>query len=591
MSKKKKAPPEPDPEPIRRTSITDADMIVMLEEMARMLELTGANVFKVIAYSNAAQAIESLPEDIEKMVASKELLNIHGIGKGIFKAIKQMLETGTFEEYEELRATIPHGLLEVMQIPGLGPKKVKAIHDKLGVASIDELEQAANDDKIAGLPGFGAKSQENILKGIERHRKYSERFLLSTAKSEAQALYEAVVEVPGIQRSMIGGSIRRHRETVRDIDILVSTDDAEPVMERFTTLPQVSRVVAKGPTKSSVTLKSGMNADLRVVHDNEYPFACHYFTGSKQHNTAMRGRAKKMGYKLNEYGLFEDDKPTPCKDEEALFAKLGLDWVPPVLREATGEIEAAAEHALPKLVTEKDFKGIFHVHTNYSDGAATLEEMALGAKKLGMQYLGVSDHSKTAAYAGGMAVEKVLEQADEIARLNKTLDQFTILHGIESDILADGALDYPDDILERFDFVIVSIHSIFNLDEAAMTARMVEAIEHPCTSIVGHPTGRLLLGRDPYALDVNAVIDACAACGVAIEINSHPSRLDLDWRWARIARDKGVKIVVGPDAHTVKGMEDFRYGIGVAQKAWLEAGDVLNTLTAKQVMAHFAARK
>jgi DNA polymerase (family 10) len=575
----------------KKPKLTTAEVIGSLEDMASLLEIVGANPFKIRAFTNAARELESLPAELPDMVVSGELLDVPGIGKSIFKHIEQMLETGTFTELEELRAKVPAGLLDMMRIPGMGPKKVKAFHEELGVQSIDDLETAAQEGLIAKLPGFGEKSQARILRGIERIRSYGKRHLLNTVMSEADVVYGEISKHPDVRRSMLGGSLRRARETVKDIDILVSAKRADAIMDAFTELPNVTAVVAKGPTKSSVVLKAGVNVDLRVVSDEEFPFAALYFTGSKQHNTDMRSRAKKMGYKLNEYGLFKDDQPTPCKDEAEVFARLGLDFIPPELRESMGEIEAAEKHELPELITEDDMRGLVHVHTDYSDGTASVEAMARGAQRLGMEYLGITDHSQTAVYAGGLTEAAVEEQAREVASVNASLEGFTVFRGIESDILPDGSLDYPDDVIASFDFVMIAIHSVFNLSEAEMTDRIVRAIEHPCSTMLAHPMGRVLLSREGYQVDLNAILDACAANNVIVEINSHPSRLDLDWRHLRNARDRGVKIAVGPDAHTVKAMEDFRYGIAVARKGWLSAGDVINTLSTDEIAALFREKK
>lgn len=583
----KKDAAEPKRPAITKPKLSTPEVIEILEDTASLLELTDANPFKIRAFTNAARELESLPSDLPEMVNSGELLEIPGIGKGIFAHIVEMLETGTFSEYDALQAKIPPGLIEMLRIPGVGPKKVKLLHDKLGLQSIEDLERAAQDGVIAHLPGFGEKSQERIMSGIERIRKYSKRHLLGSVLDEANAIYDAVSKDPDVHRALLGGSLRRKRETVKDIDILASADNAEGIMDRFVALPGVASVTAKGPTKSSIVLNAGINVDLRVVTDDEFPFAALYFTGSKQHNTDMRGRAKKMGYKLNEYGLFKGEEPTQCADEADVFAKLGLDFIAPELRESMGEIDAAENHTLPKLITENDIKGLFHVHTTYSDGAATLEAMVRGASELGFGYLGVTDHSQTAVYAGGLNAAKVQEQSREIKSLNRSLDGFRIFHGIESDILADGSLDYPDEILATFDFVMASVHSIFNLSQSEMTKRVIRAIENPFTTMLGHPTGRVLLTREGYKIDVNAVLDACAANNVVVEINSHPNRLDLDWRHLRAAKDKGVRIAIGPDAHSVKGLADFRFGVAVARKGWLTSADVINCLDAQGVAKLF----
>jgi DNA polymerase (family 10) len=574
------------------SSLTKNDVARILDDTSVMLEITGANPFRVRAYYNAARALEELTEDLREQVESKALLDVRGIGKGIFADIESLLARGSFELYEELRKDIPDGVLDMLRISGMGPKKVKLVHDELGIDSIEKLEHAGRAGELAGLPGFGEKTQTNILRGIAMMRKYQDRFLYSKAFGQASALYDVVKNQPGVQRHLLGGSIRRRMETIGDVDILVSATEAEPVMETFTTLPDVATVVAKGPTKSSVILRSGIHVDLRVVQDEEFAFAAHYFTGSKAHNTEVRARAKKLGYKLNEYGLFKGNAPTPCRDEAAIFATLGLDYIPPELRENNGEIEAAAARALPELVDEKDVRGVFHCHTTYSDGHATLKEMVDAARALGHSFFGTGDHSQSAVYAEGMTVERVQEQRKEVEWMNEKLGgKFTVFHGVESDILPDGSLDYPEDVLAGFDYVVASIHGNFNLSEAEQTRRLVEAIENPYTTMIGHPTGRLLLSRDGYALNLHAVIEAAAANDVLLEINSHPNRLDLDWRHCKVARDAGVLIVINPDAHTTDGIEDFRYGVGVARKGWLEKKDLLNARTPLQVKKFFESRK
>jgi DNA polymerase (family 10) len=575
-----------------RAPLTKTDVVKVLDDVSVMLEITGANAFKVRAFYNAARALEELTEDLGAMVESKELLNVRGIGKSIFADIASLLARGTFDELEKLREQVPAGVLDMLRISGMGPKKVKLVYDELGIQSIDVLEHAGREGQLADLPGFGEKTQTNILAAIARMRKYQARFLYSKAHEEASAVYDAVRVLPGVRRSLIGGSLRRRKETIGDVDILVSADESDAIMDTFASLPNVATVVGKGPTKSSVILKVGINVDLRVVKDSEFAFASHYFTGSKQHNTDVRARAKKLGYKLNEYGLFKDDEPTPCKDEAELFALLGLDYIPPELREANGEIEAAEAHALPDLVEEKNVRGVFHCHTTYSDGHATLKEMVEAARALGHTFFGVADHSQGAVYAGGVSVEGVKQQRTEIEWLNeKMAGRCTVFHGTESDILPDGSLDYPDDVLAGFDYVVASIHGNFNLSEAEQTKRLIKAIENPFTTMIGHPTGRVLLSREGYALNLQAVIEACAAHHVMLEINAHPNRLDLDWRHCKTARDSGVMLVINPDAHTTDGIAHFRYGVGVARKGWLTKKDLLNTRTAAHVHEFFADRK
>ena len=572
--------------------VTESEVIARLEEMSKLLEVTGANPFKIRAFFNAARALESLPEDLESMMESKEILDIPGIGKGIYGHIDEMLKTGTFTEFEEVKKSVPQGVLDMMRIPGIGPKKVKALFEKLNLKSIPELEAAIAADAVAELPGFGKKTQENITKGIERMRRFDKRHLVHDAMNAAQPFVDLLSKHKDVERFLLGGSLRRRRETIKDIDILVSAKEYYDIMDDFTGMPQVERVIVKGATKSSVILREGINVDLRVVQDDEFAFASHYFTGSKQHNTELRGRAKKLGYKLNEYGLFKGEESTPCKDEAELFKVLGLDYIEPELREATGEIEAAEQHELPELITEADIQGTLHCHTTYSDGSATLREMADAARKLGLKYLGIADHSKSAGYAGGLKVEAVKEQAAEIAQINEELaGEFRIFHGTESDILKDGSLDYPDDVLASFDYVVASIHGVLNMDEKQMTERMVKAIENPFTTMIGHPTGRILETREGYPVDVHALIDAAVANDVMLEINAHPSRLDLDWRVMRGARDKGMMTAINPDAHSTKGLAHIKWGVGVARKAWLRKSDVLNTRSTEEVADYFSTRK
>jgi DNA polymerase (family 10) len=590
--KKTKAKKATKPAAADPSTLTRNDVARILDETSVMLEIAGANVFKVRAFYNAARALEELTDDLRELVKSKQLLEVRGIGKSIFNDIASLLETGSFEQYDTLRKDIPEGVLDMLRISGMGPKKVKAVYDELGIDSVEALEHAGREGQLADLPGFGEKTQTNILRGIAAMRKYQDRFLYPKAREAAEYVHGAVKDLDGAKRSLIGGSLRRRKETIGDVDVLVSADDAEPIMDHFVGLDRVATVVAKGSTKSSVVLSSGIAVDLRVVKDDEFAFASHYFTGSKAHNTEIRARFRKRGYKLNEYGLFKDDKPTPCREEADIFARLDLDYIPPELRENNGEIEAAQAHELPTLVEEGDIRGVFHCHTTYSDGHATLKEMVDAARDLGHVFFGTGDHSQSAVYAEGMSVDTVKKQRDEIDWLNDKFEgKFTVFHGTESDILPDGSLDYPDEVLAGFDYVVASIHGNFNLSEAEQTRRLIKAIENPFTTMVGHPTGRLLLTREGYAINLQAVIEAAAENDVMLEINAHPNRLDLDWRHCRAARDAGMLAVINPDAHATGGIADFRYGVGVARKGWLEKKDLLNCRTAAQVKKFFETRK
>lgn len=567
------------------------EIAAALYELGEILELTGENPFKVRAHINAARAVEALPEDLDELIAGDRLTEIKGIGEKIAEKIKTLRQTGVLPELEELHSKVPSGLIEMLKIPGLGPKKVKAIWDELGITTIGELQYACNENRLVELPGFGPKSQENILKGIDTVKKFAGRRLLPEAMEAAEDLIEWVRKEKAIIRAEVAGSVRRSKETVKDIDIVSSSKNPKKVMEHFVKAPNVIDVISHGETKSSVRLKSGFPADLRVVSDKEYPFALHHFTGSREHNTQMRSLAKSKGLKMNEYGLFKGEKLIPCKDEEEIFKKLGLSYIPPELREGLGEIEDAAEGPIPELIEPGDIKGILHVHTEYSDGTDTVEEMAKACKQRGYSYLGISDHSKTAAYAGGLSADELKKQGEEIDKVNEKLRGFKVFKGIESDILADGGLDYPDKVLEKLDFVIASVHSGFTMDEKKMTARIVKAIENPYTTMLGHPTGRLLLARDGYHVDMEKVIEACAANGVIIELNANPHRLDIDWRWIKRAKEAGVIISINPDAHRTGGLDHVLFGVLAARKGGLVKDDVLNTKTAAQAEKALRARR
>ena len=566
-------------------------VVSILEEIGMLLELKGENPFKSRAYFNAARIIDGLGTNLGELVGSGEISRIKGIGEALSQKITELVTTGHLKYYEGLRASFPDGILAMLSIPGLGPKKLKTLYEELGIATIADLKKACEDDQLLTLDGFGKKSQEKILQGIQSLQKHHDQHLTSIALDHGQKLLEALDKHPSILRLSLAGSLRRQKETVKDIDMVASAQDVGSVMDFFVTLPQVESVIASGETESRVLLKSGINADLRLVSDSQFPYALHHFTGSSEHNTAMRTRAKAQSMKMNEYGLFRAEAFVPCRDEAQIFKRLGLEYIPPELREDMGEIEAAESGKLPRLIELQDLKGIFHVHTSYSDGVATLEEMALAARNLGYQYLGISDHSQSAFYARGLKVEEVLRQHKEIDSLNERLKPFRILKGIESDILADGSLDYPDEVLARFDFVIAAIHSRFTMSQEQMTDRICRALQSKFVTMLAHPTGRLLLSREPYALDVNRVIEVAAANQVIIEINSHPQRLDLDWRLLKYAKSLGLMTSINPDAHDIEGFEDMRFGVGVARKGWLEPGDVLNAHTLLQVLDHLRRRK
>jgi len=565
----------------------------ILEEIGILLELKGENPFKIKAYHNAARAVEAIEEDLKGAIDDGSLLNQKGIGKAIYEKILELFNTGHLKYYEELKIEIPYSLLELIKIPGVGPKKIKALYDAFGITTVGELEYACLENRLVELRGFGKATQEKILKGIEYYRKGTGLHLLNIASAEAEKLYDALKTDKDIIRISIAGSIRRRKEVVKDIDLVASARPKREkgVMDFFIGLPSVQSITAKGDTKSSVVLSSGINADLRIVSDKEFPFALHHFTGSKEHNEALRGRAKKMGLKMNEYGLFKGERLITCKDETEIFKALGLSYIPPEMRENDGEIECAERGDIPELIELSDIKGIFHVHTTLSDASMTLREVVKIVRKLGYQYIGISDHSKSAYYAGGLTEDKIKEQHEEIDGLNEEMTDFHILKGIESDILADGSLDYDEKILSTFDFVIASVHSRFNMSEEEMTNRIIKVMSNPYTTILGHPTGRLLLSREGYKVDIHKVIDEAARHNVVIELNSHPYRLDLDWRFCRYAKDRGVKVSINPDAHHIDDLSNVSYGVGIARKGWLTAGDVINALPLESIKTLLRKKK
>ena len=567
----------------------------LLVEIGTLLELKGENPFKTRAYSNAARALENLTEPLEKIVAENRLGEIPGIGEGIQKKVTELVTTGRLKYYEELQASVPAGLVEMLQIPGMGPKKARALNEKLGIESIEQLEAACKAGKVADLDGFGEKTQSKILEGIAFKRTYAARHHLHDALEVAEPVLERLREHPDVIRCSTGGSLRRWRETIGDIDFLASSKKPAAVLDFFTTQPGVLSVSAKGDTKASVILEGGIQADLRVVTDTEYPFALAYFTGNKEHNIVMRQRAIARGLRLNEYGLFRSKEETrdaklrlPCKSEEDIFAELGLAYVPPELREDHGEFAAAERGKLPKLVEWTDLRGALHNHSTWSDGHQTLEEVAAYAQELGLEYWAVTDHSRSSFQAHGLEPARLRDQLKAVAKINAQLadegSDFRLLTGSEVDILGEGRLDYEDDLLAQLDVVVASVHAGFSKDEAEMTRRIVKAVQNPHVHTLGHMTGRLLLEREPYAVNAQAVIDACAETGTWIELNCNPWRFDMDWRHWQYAKRKGVKCVINPDAHRREHFGFLRLGAGVARKGWLEKADVINTLPLKELV-------
>jgi DNA polymerase (family 10) len=559
----------------------------VLVEIGTLLELKGENPFKTRAYQSAARTIESLSEPIEKVVAEQRLSEIKGVGEGIAKKVAELVTTGKLAYYDELKASIPAGLVAMLDIPGLGPKRILTLNKKLGIDSVEKLERACKDGKIAEIDGFGEKSQTNLLEGIQRRRLYATKHLLSDALRVAEPILENLRGHPDVVRCNVAGSLRRWKEVIGDIDFLASSKKPASVIDFFTRQPGIIDVTAKGDTKASVILEGGIQSDLRVVSDKEFPFALAYFTGSKEHNITMRQRAIARGLRLNEYGLFKSKEETrdpkllvACNDEADIFEKLGLAYVPPELREDHGEFDAAEKGALPRLLEWTDLKGSLHNHSVWSDGHQTLPEIVKAMQEVGFSYWAITDHSKSSFQANGLDAARLRKQLKEIREINKRLEDdgsdFRLLTGCEVDILRDR-LDFNDDLLAELDVVIASLHVPAN-NEAENTKRLIRAAQNPFVHILGHPTGRLLLEREPYPVNETAVIDACAEAGTWIELNCHPRRFDLDWRLWPYAKSKGVKCAIGPDAHRFEHAGYLRLGAGVARKGWLTKADVTNTL-------------
>ena len=576
--------------------MTKNEIAEVLEEIGTLLELKGENPFKVRAYQAGARALEAIEDaELTRLIAAEELKTVKGIGDALSQKITELHTTGKLEFFDKLKASIEPGLAEMLQIPGLGPKKIRALHDKLGIASIAALTKACQEGTVAALDGFGEKTQEKILAGIKNREAYGKRHLWWDAWETAAPIVAGLRKLPQVSMAESAGSLRRGMETVGDLDFLVAATDVAPVVEWFTKLPQVKEVTAEGETKASVRFESGLQADLRIVPEDQFVFALHHFTGSKDHNVQMRQRALGRGLSLSEWGLVpaegegtakekaeaakgKKSKTGKIKNETELFGALGLHFIPPELREGLGEIEEAEKGELPRLVELGDLRGAFHNHTNASDGRNTLSEMTAAAEALGWEYLGIADHSKSSFQANGLTEERLIQQLNEIRALNAS-KKFTtyVFAGTECDILPDGRLDYDDATLAKLDYVVASVHNVFTQDEATMTARIIRAIEHTRTTMLGHLTGRLLLRREGYRVDVGKVIDAAIAHGVVSELNASPWRLDMDWRHWRKAAERGLVCSINPDAHETVGLQEVRAGINSARKGWLTKENILNT--------------
>lgn len=559
----------------------------LLYEIAELLSLSEENPFRIRAYERAAQVIEALPQAIEEIAAKDELRKIPGIGEGIAEKIKEYLTTGKLKYAEDLKKTIPLGVLRIMAIPGMGPKKAKIVYEKLRITDIPELEKAAREHQLTHLPGFGTKTEENILRGIELQRQSSGRTLLFTVLMTAKTVIERLGKLPEVKQIAYAGSLRRGKETIRDIDILCTATKSKPVMNAFVNFPWVRQKLAQGETKSTVILEGGIQCDLRVVEPHCFGAALMYFTGSKEHNISLRTLANKKGYTINEYGLFklkQEDKPIAGLTEKEIYEKLGLEYIPPELRENRGEIEIAAKRKIPQLVEGKDILGDLHVHSKYSDGNVTIEQIANQAKKKGWEWVTISDHSQSLKIAGGMPVKEVYKKIEEIKKYNSKNKNFRILCSTEVDIHNDGSLDYEDELLKELDFVIAAIHTGFKQSEEKITERILAAMENKYLHMIAHPTGRLLGKREPYGINMEKILQAAKKTNTAIEINAFPERLDLYDIYCKAAKEMGVMLGIGTDAHSLGQLDYIGLGVTVARRGWLEKKDVLNTLTAEELL-------
>lgn len=566
------------------------EIAAILYEMGELLEIRGENRFKVIAYSKAARAIESLKEDIEDVWRRGELDRIPGIGKAIAEKISEYLTTGHIKAYDELVSSTPHGMKELLQLQGVGPKTVALLHEKLGVSTIDELEAAARQHRIRRLPGMGPTKEANILKAIERYRTRSTRIPLSAASRIVERIMGYLEGIVGLSNITVAGSFRRGKETVGDIDILATSSRPSESVAAFVRMPLVDEILGQGPTKASVIVEGTVQVDLRIVEPRSYGTLLQYFTGSKEHNVKLRGIALQRGYSLSEYSLKRLDTGEELffDREEDVYRALGMQYIPPELREDRGEIEAALAHRLPDLVELSSIKGDLHVHSAWSDGTGSIEEIVSSARSLGYEYVAITDHSPSVGIAGGLSDRRLLEKIDAISRMNEGLEGFRILAGTEVDIRADGSLDYADEILERCDLVVAAIHMAQSQKEREINSRLVAAMENEHVDIIAHPTGRILGRRDPYQVDMELILETAAGTGTIMEINAYPERLDLSDEWARRAKELGVKMAISTDAHSPDQMGFMRYGVTVARRGWLEPSDVINTLSAEELIRHLS---
>ncbi|MDH4223196.1 MAG: DNA polymerase/3'-5' exonuclease PolX [candidate division Zixibacteria bacterium] len=566
--------------------MNNQDIARIFYSIAEILEIQGENPFKIRAYIKAAQTVESYTKELSEIKDTEELKDLPGIGEKIALKIKELLETGKLEMYEKLKKSEFAPLVELLEVPGMGPKHVRLVYDELGIKTLDQLEKAARRGKLKELPGLGEKTEQNILKGIEQERRHKERYPIGEILPKAESVISQLQKAREVKDISLGGSLRRMKETIGDVDILVSSLKPKAVSDAFVKLTEVQNILSQGPTKSSIVTKDGIQMDLRVVKPESYGAAQHYFTGSKAHNIRIRSLGIDRGLKVNEYGVFKGKKSVAGKTEEEVFKSVGLTYIPPEMREDWGEIEAAQKKKLPHLIELKDIQGDLHIHSNWTDGRSTIEEMAKAAQKIGYQYIALCDHSPTIGVTNGLTPERLEKRKKEIDRLNRKFKNFKILNGIEVDIKPDGKTDLDDEILKKLDIVVGAVHTRFSLPKEEMTRRIIKAIENPCVHIIAHPTGRLLGKRDPYEVDMDKLLDAARANQKIMELNAFPARLDLNDLHCRKAKEKGVKVVISTDAHWTEHLHWIKYGIATARRGWLEPEDVVNTLSLEKLLKY-----
>ena len=571
--------------------VTREHLVKTLENIALLLELKGENPFKTRAYRNGAEIVQNFDGDIVTRAIKNDLKDIKGFGDALQQKLYELASTGSLAYHENLRAEFPETLFELFEIQGLGPKKIKAVYDQLEVDSVASLKKACEDGKVASLKGFGTKTAEKILGAIANREKFADRFRLGDVGPLAETLLERLKDHPKVSRAAIAGSYRRSKETLHDLDFLVATTEPSELTSFFAQMPEAEEIIVQGSTKTTIRLENGLQCDLRAVSNEHFPFALQYFTGSKEHNVALRSLALKQGLSLNEYDFTGDGEMPEVHEEGDIYRSLGLLFIPPELRENRGEIEASDQGKLPDLIKKENLRGTFHNHTTASDGNNSLLEMAEAAHDLGLEYLGIADHSKASFQANGLNEVRLREQISEIRALNEQFDDFALIAGSEVDILKDGSLDFDDDLLQELDYCVASVHNSFTLDEDTMTKRIIRAMENEHVTMLGHVTGRLLLKRDPYAVNIEKIIACASETRTVIELNCSPYRLDMDWRWWKKAREKNVLCSINPDAHRTEQLQSLSYGVRLARKGWLRRNDVLNTKSLKEVQAWLALPK